>query len=139
MSGCGHGGRHPQFFFGLAPYRRRLRVLALQPIRGAAGAVGRALTLGHDAFESELAGMLEDERAVFLDVLVKLALARIFTNLALGRSIGSPRKSSPFGSITSKANKITWHRAPLMGRHGGRKPAGRVCGRTTWAEEWVTV
>jgi hypothetical protein len=39
-------------------------------------AVVRALALRHDAFKSELAGMLEDERAVLLDVLVGLNARR---------------------------------------------------------------
>jgi hypothetical protein len=45
---------------------------SLHPIGRAAGAVGRALALGHDAFEPELAGVAENNFAiVVLKVLVQ--------------------------------------------------------------------
>jgi hypothetical protein len=47
----------PPILFGLALYRRRLQVLHLEQIGRAAGPVKRALALGHDAFEPELAGV----------------------------------------------------------------------------------
>jgi hypothetical protein len=40
---------------GLAPDCRRIRVLHLEPIGRPAGAVGRTLALGHDAFEAKQA------------------------------------------------------------------------------------
>jgi hypothetical protein len=46
----------PPILLRLALHCRRLRVLHLKPIGRTAGAVGRPLTLGHDAFEPELAG-----------------------------------------------------------------------------------
>jgi hypothetical protein len=48
-------------------HSRRVRVLHFEPIGRAAGAVRRALALGHKAFEPELAGVAEDGPAVALD------------------------------------------------------------------------
>ena len=48
-----------------------LRVLLFEPIRRAAGAIHRVLTLRHNAFESHLAGIGEDGRAVALDMLIE--------------------------------------------------------------------
>src|SRR6516164_7061114 len=49
-----------------------IRVLGLDPVRRAPRAVARVLPLRHDALQPELAGVLEDERAVLLvQVLVE--------------------------------------------------------------------
>ena len=45
------------------PIVRRRRVLELQPVAGATGAVARAQPLRHDAFEPHLAGVLEHDVA----------------------------------------------------------------------------
>ena len=58
--------------FDFAPHSRRFRVLTFEPMRRPTGAVGRTLALRHDAFKAELAGALEHERAVLLDMLVEL-------------------------------------------------------------------
>jgi hypothetical protein len=50
---------------------QRIRVLILEPIGRAAGTVGRILTLRDDAFEPQLAGMVEDGRAVAFDMLIE--------------------------------------------------------------------
>ncbi len=55
----------------LAPHRLARRVLALEPVGRAAGAVGRGLALRHDALQAHLAGMREHGRAVGLDMLVE--------------------------------------------------------------------
>src|SRR5262249_44801319 len=55
----------------LALDRRRVGVLHLEPIGRAAGTVGRAFALRHDAFKSHLAGMREHGRAVAFDMLVE--------------------------------------------------------------------
>ena len=54
----------PPILFALALHRRRLRVLHLEPVGRAAGAVGRILPLRHYTFEPHLAGMGEDGRAM---------------------------------------------------------------------------
>jgi hypothetical protein len=54
--------------------------------------------------------MGEDGRAIVSDVLVEMpgpALARIDASVALRTSSGSRRRSSPFNSIRSKANRNT--------------------------------
>src|SRR5262249_29245571 len=61
----------PPIFFCLALHRRRRRVLHLEPIRRAPRAIRRVLPLRHDAFESHLAGMGEDGRAVAFQMLVE--------------------------------------------------------------------
>ena len=48
----------------LPTYSSRGRVLAFDPVRGAPRAVARIPALRHDALKAELAGVLEDERAV---------------------------------------------------------------------------
>src|SRR5262245_23348874 len=60
----------PIFLF-LALHRRRLRVFHFEPIGRAAGTVGGALALRDDAFEAKLAGVVEDGRAVALDMLIE--------------------------------------------------------------------
>jgi hypothetical protein len=50
----------------------RVRVLALDPMPRAPGTIRRVASLGHDAFQAKLAGMLEDKQAIFLNqVLVE--------------------------------------------------------------------
>ena len=57
-------------FLGFALHRRSRRVLHLEPIRRAAGAIYRVLALRHDAFKSH-AGVGEHGRAVAFHVLVE--------------------------------------------------------------------
>src|SRR5689334_21008429 len=54
-----------------ARHRRGRRVLHLEPIGRAPRAVERVLALRHDAFQSHLARIGEDGRAVALDMLVE--------------------------------------------------------------------
>src|ERR1700737_1582394 len=56
---------------GFALHRGRVGVLALDPVRRAARPVARVLPLRHNAFEPELAGMVEHERAILLHVLIQ--------------------------------------------------------------------
>src|SRR5690349_208305 len=58
----------PALFF-LTLHSGVLRVLRLPPVGRAAGEGARALPLGDDALEPERASVLEDRRAVALDVL----------------------------------------------------------------------
>ena len=58
-------------FLRFTYHGRRVRVLHFEPIGRAAGAVARAEPLRDDAFESHLAGVGEDSRAVALDMLVE--------------------------------------------------------------------
>jgi hypothetical protein len=51
--------------------RRCRRVLELEPIRRSAGTIDRVLALRHNVFESHLAGVGEDGRAVAFHVLVE--------------------------------------------------------------------
>ena len=104
-------------FLRLALHRRCIRVLHFEPIGRAAGTIGRILALRHDAFEAELAGMVEDGRAIALDMLVEPdagpALASTLASVALRTSSGSRRRSSPFSSIRSKAYRnvlSSWRR-----------------------------
>ena len=55
---------------GLATHRWRVRVLDLDPAISAAGAVGRAQPFRHDALAAERAGVLVDDRAVGLVMLI---------------------------------------------------------------------
>src|SRR6516164_5741752 len=62
---------------GLPPHRRRVWVLALDPVQRAPRAIGGVAALRDDAFEPELAGVLEDERPVVLvEVLVEAQARR---------------------------------------------------------------
>jgi hypothetical protein len=62
---------------GLAFQRRRVWVLALDPVGRSARTIGRVTPFRHDAFEPELAGVLEHERAVrLLHVLVEAKARR---------------------------------------------------------------
>src|SRR5271166_2010108 len=76
--GCGreYPKRHP-LLLGFPLRSRGGRVVALDPVRGAARAVARVPALRHDALEPELAGVLEDKRAVRLvEVLVEAQARR---------------------------------------------------------------
>ncbi len=53
-------------------HRWRMRVLGFEPIVRAAGSVGRAETLRHDAFQPELTGVPEHDVARLADTLVQL-------------------------------------------------------------------
>ena len=83
-------------FFGFPLRRWSSRVLALEPVGRAAGAINRALALRHDAFESHLAGMGKHGGPVALDVLIERmpgrALATIDASVALRTSSGSRRR-----------------------------------------------
>src|SRR5712691_6310198 len=80
MSAASMGGRRlllapsvlASSLLGLPPHRSACRVLAFDPTVGVAGHVARTLALGDDAFKSKLAGILEDNRAILLSVLVEL-------------------------------------------------------------------
>src|SRR5262249_37657818 len=62
----------PPVLLGLTPHRLACRVLALDPVGRAAGAVHRRLALRHDAFEPESAGVAEDHVSrLVVDVLVE--------------------------------------------------------------------
>jgi hypothetical protein len=54
----------PPILVGLALHCRRVGILHLEPIGRAVGAIGRALALGHDAFEPEFAGLPQEDLAV---------------------------------------------------------------------------
>jgi hypothetical protein len=60
----------PPILLRLALHGCARRVLALEPVGRAAGAVGRGLALRHDALQAHLAGVAEHGRPVGLDVLV---------------------------------------------------------------------
>src|SRR5262249_5984313 len=57
--------------FGLAFYRWRGRVLDLEPVIDAAGAIMRSEPLRDDALAAERARMAEDARAVAVEVLIE--------------------------------------------------------------------
>src|SRR5262245_12580265 len=57
------------FLFALHSWCRR--ILALDPVTRATGAVGRAKALRHDTFEPKLAGVAEDDIAGLINVLVE--------------------------------------------------------------------
>src|SRR5262249_59649774 len=90
-----------------AHHRRTSRGLHFEPVGRATGAIHRVPALRHDAFESHLAGVSEDGRAVAFYVLVEPdaggALATTDTSVALRTSSGSRRMSSPLSSFRSKA------------------------------------
>jgi hypothetical protein len=56
-------------------HRRAVRVLDLKPTLRTARAVGQIATLGHDALKAHFAGVLEDDRAFTVEVLVKMDAA----------------------------------------------------------------
>ena len=53
-------------------HRRRIRVLELEPVAGATGALARAQPLRHDAFEPHLAGVLEHDVAAMREMRIEL-------------------------------------------------------------------
>jgi hypothetical protein len=55
---------------GFTLYRWRFRILDLHPMRRTPGAIGRAEPLRHDAFAAEFAGVLENDVAVAVAVVV---------------------------------------------------------------------
>src|SRR5262249_10308966 len=59
-------------FFGFPLYCGVLWLLALDPVARAAGAVGRAKPLRHNALEAELTSMAKHNVARFCDVIVDL-------------------------------------------------------------------
>jgi Creatinase/Prolidase N-terminal domain len=62
----------PPIFLRFALHRGRVRVLALDPMSRPTGAIRGIPALRHDPLQAELAGMMEDEGAIFLvQVLVK--------------------------------------------------------------------
>ena len=105
---CTHAlGRRPVLLrFPL--HRRRVRVLALDPVRRAPRSIARVAALRHDAFEAELAGVLRT-RAGLLSSRCSLnrrpdaARASRLASVALRTASGSRRRSSPSSSIRSKA------------------------------------
>src|SRR5262249_17073908 len=107
----------PPILFGFALHRRCVGVLHFEPIGRAPRAIGRLLPLRHDAFESHLAGVGEDGRAVAFQMLVeaqaKASFGQHTSKCGLRTSIGSRRLSSPFSSIRSKAYRnvlSSWRR-----------------------------
>src|ERR1700730_15140226 len=54
-----------------SPHRRSIRVLALDPIWRTTGSISRVLPLRDDAFEAKLACVMEDIRAVCLQMLIQ--------------------------------------------------------------------
>ncbi len=75
-----------------ARHSRRGRVLHLHPAVGAAGAVGRAEALRHDALAAEREDVLEDDRAIAAVVLVErdpvVGMVKSFARTPLRSSIG---------------------------------------------------
>jgi hypothetical protein len=55
----------------LALHRWRIRIFDFQPKRRAARAIDRAEPLRHDALTTEFAGVLKDDLAVLLEMLVE--------------------------------------------------------------------
>src|SRR5262245_50931882 len=94
-------------FFLFALHRRSRRVLHLEPITRAPRAVERVLPFGHDAFESHLARMGEDGRAVALDMLVESDAGAGLGHNRRERSLADLKRITPqvvpFNSIRSKA------------------------------------
>ena len=89
---------------------RRLRVLELEPVRRPARSVARSQPLRDDSLQPHLAGVLEDRqpqscsRCSFRRA-PRLALRRMLASVALRTSIGSRRRSVPFSSKRSKAQR----------------------------------
>ena len=83
-------------FLFLAPHCFAARVLALEPVRRAAGAIVRTLALRHDAFEkSPLAGVGEDGRAVALDMLVEAQAKASFGQRTSKRGLADLKRIAP--------------------------------------------
>src|SRR5262249_19373229 len=85
---------HPSLFL-FALHRLSRQVLHLEPIRRAPRAVGRVLALRHDAFESYLAGVGEDGRAVALDMLVEAEAQASFGQHASKRGLAHFQRITP--------------------------------------------
>src|SRR5262249_50498342 len=81
------------FLFAL--HRLSRQVLHLEPIRRAPRAVGRVLALRHDAFESHLAGVGEDGRAVALDMLVEAQAKASFGQHTSKRGLAHFQRVTP--------------------------------------------
>src|SRR5262249_53285015 len=122
--------KHPRLdsaplFLRLALYRRRRRVLHLEPVAGAPGGIARAQTLADDALEPEFAGVAENDVAWLGDVLVELQPAAgvaqqrgelALADLEAARAVGPARRA----------------RADRRHRGTRRRPAGgSATGRTT--------
>ena len=98
----------PPILFRLTPHRLARRILHLDPIPRAAGAVARTLALRDDALAAKLAGVAEDQLGILVSMcsfsrMPSAARARMRASSVLRCSIGSRRRSSPFSSIRSKA------------------------------------
>src|SRR5262249_49481469 len=93
-------------FLRFPPHRFTRRVLHLEPIRRAAGAIRRALALRDDAFKTHFASVGEDARAVAFDMLVeaqaKASFGQHTSKRVLAHFSGPRRMSPPFNSIRSK-------------------------------------
>jgi hypothetical protein len=76
-------------------HRRRLRVFHLEPVGRAAGTVGGILTLRHDAFEPQLAGMGEEGRAIALDMLVEPEAGASLGQHARKRGLADLKRIAP--------------------------------------------
>jgi len=61
----------PPIFLGLASHRRCRRVLDLEPIANAAGAILRAQPLRHDPLAAERASVVEDDCAIASEMLIE--------------------------------------------------------------------
>src|SRR5262249_42125281 len=100
-------------FLRLALHRRCRQVLHLEPIRRAAGAIHRVLTLRHDAFESHLAGVGEDGRAVALDMLVETQAKASFGQHTSKRGLAHfpiqlDQVESVEDGVTGKLARMAW-------------------------------
>jgi len=64
LRAAGSGGRSSApIFFSLSLHCRRLGILDLDPVRRSARPIGRTKPLGNDPLATELAGVVEDDRA----------------------------------------------------------------------------
>jgi len=80
-------------FLFLAPHCFAARVLALEPVRRAAGAIVRTLALRHDAFEP--AGMGGDGWAVAFHVLVEAQAKASFGQRTSKRGLADLKRIAP--------------------------------------------
>src|SRR5215470_4365268 len=85
----------PPILFRLALHRRRRRVLHLEPIRRAPRAIRRVLPFRDDTFESHLAGVGEDGRAVALDMLVEAQAKASFGQHTSKRGLADLKQITP--------------------------------------------
>ena len=95
-------------FFGLAPHGRRRRVLDREPVVDASRPIVRTEPLRHDAFAAERRGVLEDDPAVALEMLVEgdpvADAAQEFGEHCLAAFERLPPEVAPSASI-SKAHR----------------------------------